>query len=126
MEFLDFMKSLNFKQQSTLDVFKSALVFFIGALLLLYGFDAAAQPSGQPSAGLLDGSVKTLGDNLLKTIQWVAGIGAAAYILWEVVQVLTDRKTWGDVSMKCIVAVAIGAAPSVVPKLIEFGKSINI
>lgn len=97
-------------------------VYAVGLFFMVLSSSVFAQPAG---GGLFEGNVTTLADNVKTTIIWVTFIMALLYIIWQVTEVIFDRKTWSDIIAKCLVAVAIGAAPAAVTYVWELGRTIN-
>ena len=97
-------------------------VYAVGLLFMFFSTSTLAQPSG----GLFTGNVENVGDQVQTTIVWVTFMMALIYIIWQVVEVIFDRKTWSDIIAKCLVAVALGAAPAAVLALWELGHNISL
>ena len=87
---------------------------------------ALAQVQSGPSGGLFAGNVSSVADRVQTTIIWVTFIMAVLYILWQVTEVLFQRKTWSEIIANCLVAVAIGAAPAAVTALWELGQTVRL
>lgn len=98
----------------------------LAAFFMAFTNVASAQVSGAPSGGLFAGNISSVADDVMTTIIWVTFIMAVLYIIWQVTEVLWDRKTWSDIIAKCLVAVAIGAAPMAVSALWTLGQSVSL
>lgn len=98
----------------------------IGAFFMSLTNVALAQVTGAPGGGLFAGNISSVADDVMTTIIWVTFIMAVLYILWQVTEVLWDRKTWSDIIAKCLIAVAIGAAPAAVSALWQLGQSVSL
>ncbi|SPY08451.1 TrbC/VirB2 family protein [Oligella urethralis] len=96
--------------------------FFLFATPLAY---AQGVTSGTPGGGFLQ-PVKSVLDQVIDGIVAISLVVAIGYIIWQVLEVIFDRKTWSDIMAKCLVAVALGAAPFVVKQLWDLGQSLSI
>lgn len=99
-------------------------VYAVGLLFMFFSTSTLAQ--GAPSGGLFAGNIESVGDQVKTTIIWVTFTMALIYIVWQVVEVIFDRKTWSDIIAKCLVAVALGATPAAVLALWELGHNISL
>ena len=101
-------------------------VYAVGLFFMVLSSSAFAQVTGAPGGGLFAGNISSVADDVLTTIIWVTFIMAVLYILWQVTEVLWDRKTWSDIIAKCLIAVAIGATPAGVSALWKLGQSVSL
>ena len=99
-------------------------VYAVGLLFMFFSTSTLAL--GAPGGGLFAGNIESVGDQVKTTIIWVTFTMALIYIVWQVVEVIFDRKTWSDIIAKCLVAVALGAAPAAVLALWNLGQDISL
>lgn len=103
---------------------KLSQVRFVQALLGAF-FMFSANAALAQNAGFLQPANDVL-EQVKDAVIAISVVVAIIYIVWQVLEVIFDRKTWSDILGKCLVAIALGAAPYIVMQLWELGKSLSL
>jgi hypothetical protein len=103
---------------------KLSQVRFVQALLGAF-FMFSANVALAQNAGFLQPANDVL-EQVKDAVIAISVVVAIIYIVWQVLEVIFDRKTWSDILGKCLVAIALGAAPYIVMQLWELGKSLSL